>query len=78
MTNAPATGRPAPIAPLASVSAQVTATVGGVTAPVGFSGLAPNFAGLYQVNISIPAGVSTGSPVVLMVGGATSKPASLP
>ena len=79
VNNAPATGRPAPASPqLASVAGQVTATVGGVTAPVTFAGLAPNFAGLYQVNITLPAAVESGAPVVLMVGGATSRAAALP
>jgi uncharacterized protein (TIGR03437 family) len=78
VSNAPATGQPAPVSPLAFLAGQVSATVGGVTAPVSFAGLAPNFAGLYQVNISVPAGVITGAPVVLTIGGATSKAAALP
>ena len=30
-------------------------SVGGASAPVTFSGLAPGFVGLYQVNIQVPA-----------------------
>jgi uncharacterized protein (TIGR03437 family) len=78
VSNAPRTGHPAPVSPLATLSGQVSVTIGGVTAPVSFAGLAPNFAGLYQVNVSVPAGVSSGSPVALVVGAATSKPVTLP
>ncbi|HYP06314.1 MAG TPA: PQQ-dependent sugar dehydrogenase, partial [Bryobacteraceae bacterium] len=46
VTNAPATGRPAPVSPLAELVSQPVVTVGGSTAPVSFAGLAPNFAGL--------------------------------
>jgi len=39
----------------------ITAFVGGVQAQVGYAGLAPTFAGLYQLNITIPAtGVTAG------------------
>jgi uncharacterized protein (TIGR03437 family) len=38
----------------------VTATLGGVNAPVLFSGLAPGFVGLYQINVSLPASMPPG------------------
>jgi uncharacterized protein (TIGR03437 family) len=50
----------------------VTATVGGVNAPVTYAGAAPGeVAGVIQVNVQIPAGVSVGSavPVTVSVGG---------
>jgi uncharacterized protein (TIGR03437 family) len=42
---------------------------------VSFSGLAPGFAGLYQVNAIMPEGSPAGSavPVVLSIGGVTSN-----
>jgi uncharacterized protein (TIGR03437 family) len=48
-------------------NAKLTATIGGVSTPVLFSGLTPTFAALYQVNIQVPTGVTPGStvPVVL-------------
>jgi minor extracellular serine protease Vpr len=48
-------------------------TIGGIDAAVAFSGVAPGFAGLYQVNVMIPAGVPVGDdvPVVVEIGGAS-------
>jgi uncharacterized protein (TIGR03437 family) len=72
--NQPATGSPAPSDPLAW-SATPTVTIGGATANVQFSGLAPGYVGLYQVNAQVPAGSATGSalPVVISMGGVTSN-----
>ncbi len=57
----------------------VQATVGGISATVTYSGLAPGFAGLYQVNVTIPAGVQSGSavPVVLTMNGVASNTATI-
>jgi|GEM_PF-1500013 len=41
--------------------------VGGIPARVVFSGLAPGFSGLYQVNIEIPAGVAAGDAITIAV-----------
>ena len=41
--------------------------VDGVQAKVSYQGLAPQLAGLYQLNVTIPAGVTTGSSVVLEI-----------
>ena len=47
-----------------------TVTVGGISAPISFAGLAPGFVGLYQVNVQVPQGVAAGDavPVVLSIG----------
>jgi uncharacterized protein (TIGR03437 family) len=42
-------------------------TIGGVSASVSFSGIAPGNAGQYQVNVSIPSGVQPGDNVPLTV-----------
>jgi adhesin/invasin len=53
--------------------------MGGVNAPVSFSGLAPGFVGLYQVNAEVPAGLASGNqPVVITIGGSASNSALLP
>jgi uncharacterized protein (TIGR03437 family) len=50
-------------------------TVGGVNAPVVFSGLAPGFPGVYQINITVPAGSPTGNaiPLQIQMGGITTS-----
>ena len=72
-------GSPAPSSPPAVVTNAVTATIGGVNAPVQFTGLAPGFVGLYQVNVEIPAGVTPGPevPVILLQNGVPSNTVTL-
>jgi len=67
-----ATGAAAPSAPLSTVSG-VTATIGGAAAPVQFAGLAPGFAGLYQVNIQVPPLASGAYALQISVGGTSSN-----
>jgi uncharacterized protein (TIGR03437 family) len=46
---------------------------------VSFSGLAPGFVGLYQVNAEVPAGLSAGNQaVVITLAGASSNSVLLP
>jgi uncharacterized protein (TIGR03437 family) len=54
------TGAAAPSNPLSTVTGSVTAAIGSTPAIVQFAGLAPGFAGLYQVNIVVPS-MRTGS-----------------
>ena len=49
-----ATGKEAPLNVLSRTSGLVTAAIGGLPATVEFSGLAPEYAGLYQVNVLAP------------------------
>jgi uncharacterized protein (TIGR03437 family) len=68
--NQPATGAPASLTNQAETATTPTVTIGGVTANVSFSGLAPGYVGLYQVNALVPAGVAAGSavPVAISMG----------
>ena len=68
-------GYPAPSSILSRAKAPVAVTIGGQPAQVQFAGLAPGFAGLYQVNAVVPGGVTPGSqvPVVVSVAGASSS-----
>ena len=72
-------GEGAPSFPPAITADPVTVTIGGIDAPVQFAGLAPGFAGLYQVNAVIPEGVQPGNdvPVVLNVAGQSSPPVTV-
>jgi len=77
VTPAVPTGAPAPLDVLSFAQATVTATLGGVPAPVQFAGLAPGFIGLGQVNVIIPDATPKGDavPLILEINGQTSKPA---
>jgi uncharacterized protein (TIGR03437 family) len=72
VTNRPANGAAAPTSPLAMTRFPVTATIGGSPAEVFFAGLAPGFAGLYQINARLPAGAGAEPEVVLFVNGVRS------
>jgi uncharacterized protein (TIGR03437 family) len=53
-------------------------TIGGLTAAVAYSGLAPASIGLYQVNVLVPIGLSAGNqPVQISIGGVVSNTATL-
>ena len=51
----------------------VTATIEGQTASVVFAGLAPGFAGLYQVNILVPQLPPGDHPLQVFAGGVPSN-----
>jgi uncharacterized protein (TIGR03437 family) len=72
-------GMPAPLMPLEYTVNPVTATIGGVSANVAFGGLTPGFAGLYQVNLTVPSGVTPGDsvPLLLSVAGTSSVPVTM-
>jgi uncharacterized protein (TIGR03437 family) len=53
-----AAGLPYPYA--TTPAGTITAYIGGVQATVGYSGLAPGLAGLYQINLTVPAGLTAG------------------
>ena len=75
VTNHPETGAAALSDPLSITTTTPTVTIGGVAAPVTYSGLAPGFAGLYQVNALVPQGTPSGDSisVVISIGGVESN-----
>ncbi len=74
VTNQPASGDPAPASPLAQTKSTPVVTIGGQPAAVSFSGLAPGFAALYQINVTVPQSLTPGNqPVTVAIGGQTSK-----
>lgn len=67
---------PASGSPLYATVAAPIVTIGGQPATVLFSGLAPGFAGLYQVDIQLPPNTPVGNDVVIelsMPGGAVDR-----
>ncbi len=76
----PPSGEPTPSTqPLSYTGVQPTVTIGGVTAQVTFSGLAPGNVGLYQVNAVVAPNTPTGNqPLVVSIGGVQSPAANLP
>jgi uncharacterized protein (TIGR03437 family) len=77
--NQPASGEPASASPLATTKGTPTVSIGGQSAQVLFSGLAPGFPGLYQVNAVVPSGVTPGTvPVSVSISGQTTKQSTLP
>jgi uncharacterized protein (TIGR03437 family) len=60
-------GSETPISPLSQTLDPVTVTVGGIKAPVFFAGLTPGFTGLYQINATVPGGVTPGDNVPLVI-----------
>jgi uncharacterized protein (TIGR03437 family) len=79
VSDAPDPGAPALSDPLSRTLATPTVTLGGQLATVSFSGLAPGYVGLYQVNIRVPDAAPSGSavPVILSIGGVTSNTATI-
>lgn len=68
-----ATGVAAPLNTLSMTTGTVTAMIGNTPAAVQFAGLAPGFAGLYQVNIVVPQ-LSPGQyPLQISIDGASSN-----
>lgn len=64
----------APGSVLTTANTSPVVLVGGVSAPVLFAGLQPQFPGVYQLNITIPTNAPTGNavPIQIQVGGVTS------
>jgi uncharacterized protein (TIGR03437 family) len=53
-------GAAPPISPLSYTVSTITADLAGLSVPIGFAGLAPELAGLYQINLQIPLSAQSG------------------
>jgi len=73
-------GEAAPGDPLANIIGAVSVQIAGRDGEVSFAGLAPGFAGLYQLNVRIPPGTAPASdvPVVVNVAGVSSNSVTIP
>jgi uncharacterized protein (TIGR03437 family) len=63
-----ADGAAGPTNPLAYTASTITAYIGGVQATVTYAGLAPQLAGLYQINLTVPTGLTAGDNSLDIVG----------
>jgi uncharacterized protein (TIGR03437 family) len=55
-----------------SISSSYSVQIGGMNASASYAGVTPGSAGLYQLNVTVPAGLAAGTyPIVLMVSGAS-------
>ncbi len=71
-------GAATPSTGLTQTTSQPTVTIGGLPAPVLFSGLTPGLIPLWQLDITVPAGLAAGSyPMVVTMGGQVSNSATV-
>ena len=73
VSNQPATGVAASASLLSTTVTRPLVTIGGVPTNILFSGLAPTFVGLYQINVQVPFAVTPGDaiPLIVSINGAT-------
>jgi uncharacterized protein (TIGR03437 family) len=79
VTNQPQSGAVSPTNPLAQSPTLPTLRIGNRTVNVSFSGLAPQYVGLYQVQATLPQGLDTGPsvPATLEIAGQLSAAATI-
>jgi uncharacterized protein (TIGR03437 family) len=65
-------GAAAPSGPLSYASNTIGVSFSGTSGTNGFAGLAPTYSGLYQLNVTVPAGLAAG-PNFLTVSGPDSS-----
>lgn len=79
VSNQPGDGLAAAGSTLSYTSASPTVTIGGQpVTTVQFSGLAPGYVSLYQVNVQVPANISAGAqPITCTIGGVSATTAEV-
>ena len=72
-------GVAAPSDPLSLPVSPIELTIQGIKAQIVFAGLAPGFAGVFQVNAIVPEGIQadTAAPLIVTAGGQPSPPVTL-
>lgn len=62
---------------IANCNGDLVVTIGGAPAKVSFAGMIPNYAGLYQFNVEVPASAANGDQQVIAKVAGVSSPSSL-
>ena len=75
VSNEPATGAGAPSSPPAATMAAAQVTIAGLPCEVQFSGLAPGFVGVYQVNFRVPDNLPGGLQDLVISTSSAASPA---
>lgn len=74
LSGSVADGTPSPESPLLTLTASKSAQIGGSDAAVAFAGMTPDFVGLVQFNITVPASLAPGTyPLTVTIDGQTSN-----
>jgi adhesin/invasin len=75
VTPSVAAGQAAPAVPLSRTNGTPVVTIGGLPAQILFSGLAPGFVGVWQINAVVPENAPAGDdiPVQVSINGAASN-----
>lgn len=68
VTPAQADGAPGPVSPLARTAGKIQVYVDGQPAALTYVGLAPNYVGLYQINVVVPKDIRSGDVYVDVSG----------
>jgi uncharacterized protein (TIGR03437 family) len=76
VNNQPASGDPASVSPLSTLVSLPAVTIGGQNAAVAYGGLVPSLPGLYQLNVTVPSGISAGTASITISAGGVVSPAS--
>jgi uncharacterized protein (TIGR03437 family) len=78
VNNQPASGDPAGSSPLSTLVTLPTVTIGGQAATVAYAGLVPSLPGLYQLNVTVPTGISAGTQSIVVTAGGHSSTSTMP
>ena len=79
VNNQPASGFPGQENPASTTTTQPVVMIGGKQAVVSYSGLAAGDPAEYEIDVTIPSGLSAGNqPVTVSIGGQTSAPVNIP
>jgi uncharacterized protein (TIGR03437 family) len=70
-------GAAAPSDPMAAVVVQPTVTIGGQPADIVFAALMPGAVGLYQIELTVPTGLTSGDQPVAVIQGSVAANTAL-